>query len=295
MSFDLENAKLQVRNFIERYPINTYLVQASEKTKVEKEYIFLGSIAFLFLLFFLATGGDVIIDIVGFGYPFYMSLKAIETDDLDDDKQWLTYWIVFVLFKITENIADALVSFIPFYMFIKIGFLVWCCHPSFKGATLVYDAIIKAHIIPALGINKGTPAKNTKEKTVPHLELTIEKLVQNDFPVSSEDGNEGVFVEVAAVPPKGVKRTSGVEGTYFKTPVAKGKSIDFKHKVDISPLPLADGCLNILIKQKHTYGDDVVVADRSDMQISSFAKSGGAMVVAVGSFDITLSANYINA
>lgn len=123
-----------MRNFIEKYPINKYLVDASEKTKVEKEIIFVGSLALAFLLVFLITGGDIIIDAIGFIYPFYMSLKAIETDTSEDDKQWLTYWIVFVLFKLTENVADVLISFIPFYFLFKVAFLVWMAHPSFKVA-----------------------------------------------------------------------------------------------------------------------------------------------------------------
>lgn len=142
-----------MRDFVEKYPpINKYLVQASEQTKVEKEIIAVGAVALLFLLIFFLTGGDIIIDIIGFVYPFYMSLKAIETETADDDKQWLTYWIVFVLFKLTENVADVLISFIPFYFVFKVAFLVWCCHPSFKGATLIYDLVFKAHVVPLLGI-----------------------------------------------------------------------------------------------------------------------------------------------
>ena len=72
--------------------------------------------------------------------------------DALQDKQWLTYWIVFVLFKLTENVADVLMSFIPFYFLFKVAFLVWCCHPSFKGATLIYDLVFKAYVVPALGI-----------------------------------------------------------------------------------------------------------------------------------------------
>jgi receptor expression-enhancing protein 5/6 len=141
-----------VRNFIEKYPINKYLVQASEKTKVEKEFIFVGALAVTLLLVFLLTGGDIIIDAIGFVYPFYMSLKAIETDSPEDDKQWLTYWIVFVLFKLTEHIADVLIAFIPFYFLFKVAFLSWMAHPSFKGATLVYDLVFKAYVVPAMGI-----------------------------------------------------------------------------------------------------------------------------------------------
>jgi len=35
---------------------------------------------------------------VGFVYPAYMSLKSIETKTGSDDKQWLTYWLVYSAF-----------------------------------------------------------------------------------------------------------------------------------------------------------------------------------------------------
>lgn len=57
----------------------------------------------------------IISDVIGFVYPAYASIKAIESPDKEDDKQWLTYWLMFSLFKIIESILDYLISFIPFY------------------------------------------------------------------------------------------------------------------------------------------------------------------------------------
>lgn len=59
-------------------------------------------------------------DLVGFIYPVYASIKAIETKTKEDDAQWLTYWLVFGLFKVIEGPADFLISSIPFYFFIKV-------------------------------------------------------------------------------------------------------------------------------------------------------------------------------
>jgi receptor expression-enhancing protein 5/6 len=53
------------------------------------------------LLVFLIMGGGLLIDLVGFTYPMFASLKAIESPNADDDKQWLTYWVVFSLFKVS--------------------------------------------------------------------------------------------------------------------------------------------------------------------------------------------------
>ena len=44
---------------------------------------------------------------VGFLYPAYCSIKALESSTKIDDTQWLTYWVVFGLFSVIEYfIAD---------------------------------------------------------------------------------------------------------------------------------------------------------------------------------------------
>jgi len=136
MGFDIEVYKKKLTVFIEKYPFNKYLEMASEKTKIDKEYIFVGALAIIGLLVFLAVGVSLIIDIVGFVYPLYASLKAIESPDADDDKQWLTYWIIFTQFKIVESVADIIIRNVPFYFLLKIAFLIWCYHPSFNVSIL---------------------------------------------------------------------------------------------------------------------------------------------------------------
>ncbi len=39
-------------------------------------------------------------DLIGFLYPVYASIKAIESPAEDDDTLWLTYWLVFSFFKV---------------------------------------------------------------------------------------------------------------------------------------------------------------------------------------------------
>ncbi len=100
---------------------------------------------------FLLGGAHFIIDLVAYLYPAYASVRAIETDETDDDTQWLTYWLVFSLFKMIEGVADSLLQYIPLYMVAKCAFLVWCFHPSFNGATVCYQAFIRPQIAPLLG------------------------------------------------------------------------------------------------------------------------------------------------
>lgn len=82
------------------------------------------------------------------------SIKAIETDSKEDDTLWLTYWIIFSLFKVVEGISDFVISFIPFYFFLKAALLVWCYHPKSKGAEKLYALVIKPYVVPYLSVKK---------------------------------------------------------------------------------------------------------------------------------------------
>ena len=104
--------------------------------------------------------GHFLIDLIGFVPPLYYSIKAVETNEKDDDTQWLTYWIIFSVFKLTEGIADFLISFIPFYFLIKVAFLVWCYYPSTKGAQQMYNAVVKPYIVPVINDFESKTAKS---------------------------------------------------------------------------------------------------------------------------------------
>lgn len=92
----------------------------------------------------MSVGGTKLFsDIAAFLYPAYMSFKAIDSSEATDDTQWLTYWVVFATFSITESVLTFLVNWIPFYYIIKSAFFTWLYHPKFMGAGLVYKQIIK--------------------------------------------------------------------------------------------------------------------------------------------------------
>ena len=78
----------------------------------------------------LGVGEEYVTIAVGIGYPAFMSFLALETTNTEDDKQWLTYWIVFGAFNIIDHFADVITVFIPFYLFFKVLFLIFLMHPS---------------------------------------------------------------------------------------------------------------------------------------------------------------------
>merc|ERR1712055_323163 len=111
-----------------------------DNTGVQRLYIAygLGGIIVLWLAF--GFGAQLLANTVGFLYPAYCSIKALESSVKNDDTQWLTYWVVFGLFSVIEYfIAD----WVPFYWLFKCLFLIWCMVPmEANGANVIYSKVI---------------------------------------------------------------------------------------------------------------------------------------------------------
>eukprot|EP01082_Thalassiosira_pseudonana_P003158 g2846.t1 g2846 contig12:911456-912300(+) len=149
----LETAITKVDEFLAAYPTACQydrLRDLEKKTGQPKAYIFFGVVFLIVSVFYSLGGFKLISDVMAFIYPAYMSFKAIESADPVDDTQWLTYWVVFSLFSIVENVASFLIAWIPFYYVIKIAFFAWLCHPKFMGAGLVYKQVVKPFVMPYL-------------------------------------------------------------------------------------------------------------------------------------------------
>lgn len=132
--------------------IDKYLTMAKRMVTEEvledpqKDKMLKGIVAIAGLWLAFGFGAQLLCNVIGFVYPAYASIKALESRDKADDTQWLMYWVVFALFSLMEFFSDILVGWVPFYWLLKCAFLLWCMSPL-EGSTVIYQRIILPYFL----------------------------------------------------------------------------------------------------------------------------------------------------
>ena len=95
----------------------------SEATGYPAAWFFVVACLVLTGILTLVGGAKLLVDLLGFVYPAYMSFKSMDTN-AGDDTQWLTYWIVFSFLSIVETMLSFLTALIPMYFWLKVAIII---------------------------------------------------------------------------------------------------------------------------------------------------------------------------
>ncbi|CAL8138088.1 unnamed protein product [Orchesella dallaii] len=128
----------------EKNKFSELLEVAEQKTGLKRVYIVSSGVGILALWLIFGYGAQLLCNSIGFIYPAYASVKAIESPPRDDDTKWLMYWVVFSLFSVVEFFSDILLNWFPLYWLAKCLFLVWCFLPfASNGTNVIYLRVVR--------------------------------------------------------------------------------------------------------------------------------------------------------
>lgn len=121
-----------------------YFEKAEKLTGVKRIYLAQAVLGLLSLYLIVGRAAQFVCNLIGFIYPAYKSLVALESSNKEDDTKWLTYWVVFATFSVFEFFSDILLSWFPLYWLAKVTFLLWCSAdiPT-NGSMVIYSRLIR--------------------------------------------------------------------------------------------------------------------------------------------------------
>ena len=147
------------------------------KTGIKGNIFVLGLLVCVILVY-LNIFETAITTIVGTLYPGFWTIKSIEKNEFEDQKKWLTYWAVFGSFIILDMFSPIVVKFIPFYVVMKIIFLIYLLIPGSGGCTFIYNLFVKKII------KKYEPEF---DKLINNIDNATESYIYNNSPIQKKN------------------------------------------------------------------------------------------------------------
>lgn len=138
---DILNQKLRPLNPIaEKIP---QLKQIAAQAGLEPGVILGALLLVTLLVTFIMFGATILTLTITVLYPAFKSIQALETEHTEDDKEWLTYWIIFGLFTLIDDFFGFVLAYIPYFYWIKLAFFIYLLAPQTKGARTIYNGFVK--------------------------------------------------------------------------------------------------------------------------------------------------------
>ena len=127
-------------SLLEKWQKQMNLIQ--EKTGIKGIFVILGLVLCVVFVYFNILD-TIITNLVGTLYPAFWTIKSLEQNLVEEQKKWLTYWVVFGSFIIIDMSSVVIIKFITFYFILKILFLIWLFMPGSNGCTIIYYLVVK--------------------------------------------------------------------------------------------------------------------------------------------------------
>lgn len=104
--------------------------------------VVLGGVFFVVGLVMMLFNGLSIVFMAGtVVYPGLMSIRAIESEQKQDDKYWLTYWMIFGIMTVAETFLPFVFYFVPYWFYVKPMFFLWLI--KFNGAQILFESVLR--------------------------------------------------------------------------------------------------------------------------------------------------------
>ena len=82
--------------------------------------------------------------VAGLLIPAYATVASIESPGTQDDTQYLIYWLLYSAVSLVEFVFWPVLKYLgALYALLKTGVLLWLVLPQTKGATYVYEAVLR--------------------------------------------------------------------------------------------------------------------------------------------------------
>ncbi|XP_023511893.1 HVA22-like protein f isoform X2 [Cucurbita pepo subsp. pepo] len=95
-------------------------------------------------------------------FPLYASIRAIESPSSLDDRQWLSYWVIYSLITLFELTFWRILVWIPLWGYIKLVACLWLVLPIFNGSAYIYENIVRKYVKIGGYVNPNYPENQKK-------------------------------------------------------------------------------------------------------------------------------------
>lgn len=124
------------------------LTKLAGKLHMQPGYLLAFFVSIACLVVFEFFGMGILTTAIGIIYPSIQSLRALEVEDdqgkpKDNDKFWITYWIVFGFFAFLDQFRVPILLIMPWFNYFKVAIFVWMMAPQTQGAFAIYKFVLR--------------------------------------------------------------------------------------------------------------------------------------------------------